>query len=89
MNDHPFGRLTDAELDAMPEYILDDRRFILWQLCEDGRYVMLAARDHVPDHTMCKTLHELRTTIGSILVPLQVDRRQRDPESALLLRAAE
>lgn len=80
--------LTDAELDAMPECIFDDRRFILWQLCQDGRYVMLAARDSLPEHAMCKDLHELRSTIGSVLVPLRVDRRQRDPESALLIDSA-
>lgn len=81
--------LTDAELDALPEFVFDDRRSILWELCDDGRYAMRAADPVSYDDEMTKTLHELRSVIGSVLVPLRVDRRKRDPETSQLLDADE
>ena len=77
--------LTDAELDALPEYIFDDRRSILWELLDDGRYGMRAADPVAYDPEMTRSLHELRSTIGSILLPLRVDKRPRDRETSRLV----
>lgn len=77
--------LTDAELDALPEYIFDDRRSILWELGDDGRYGMRAADPVAYDPEMTRSLHELRSTIGSILLPLRVDKRPRDRETSRLI----
>lgn len=77
--------LTDAELDALPEFIFDDRRSILWELCDDGRYRMRAADPVAYDTEMTRSLRELRSTIGSILLPLRVDKRPRDRETSRLV----
>ncbi|WP_074354897.1 hypothetical protein [Mycobacteroides abscessus] len=78
-------RPSDAELDALPEYVLDDRRDILWQLCEDGQYTMLAASDPVLlDREDTRSLAQLRATVGSVLVPLRTDERARDARTGLL-----
>lgn len=80
---------SDAELDALPEYILDERRSILWQLCDDGQYSMLATGDPVAlDPLVLKSLDELRATVGSVLVPLVTDDRERDARTGLTLDSA-
>lgn len=79
------ARPSDAELDALPEYVLDDRRDILWQLCEDGQYTMLATSDPVLlDREDTRSLAQLRATVGSVLVPLRADERARDARTGLL-----
>lgn len=79
------ARPSDAELDALPEYVLDDRRDILWQLCEDGQYTMLATGDPVLlDREDTRSLAQLRATVGSALVPLRTDDRARDTRTGLL-----
>lgn len=76
---------SDAELDGLPEYVLDDRRDILWQLCEDGQYTMLATSDPVLlDREDTRSLAQLRATVGSVLVPLRTDERARDARTGLL-----
>ncbi|SIJ02175.1 Uncharacterised protein [Mycobacteroides abscessus subsp. abscessus] len=78
-------RLPDAELDALPEYVLDERRDIVWQLCADGRYTMLATGDPVVlDREATRSLAQLRATVGSVLVPLRTDERARDARTGLL-----
>lgn len=76
---------SDAELDALPEYVLDDRRDILWQLCEDGQYTMLATSDPVLlDRQDTRSLAQLRATVGSTLIPLRTDKRPRDADTGLM-----
>lgn len=85
MGDGAVVELSDAELDALPEYVLDDRRGILWQLCEDGQYTMRATSDPVIlDPEESKSLAELGATVGSVLVPLRTDDRERDPHTGQL-----
>lgn len=77
--------LTDAELDALPEFIFDERRSILWELIDDGRYVMRTADPIAYDPEMIMSVRELRSVVGSILLPLCVDTRPRDRETSRLV----
>lgn len=69
-------------MDRLPEFIFDERRNMLWQLEDDGFYGLAASQD--PMGYMRQSLAQLRRVLGSILVPLCVDRRPRDPACNLL-----
>ncbi len=89
IDDVPEMTPSDAELDALPEYILDERRSIVWQLLDDGQYSMLATGDPIAlDPLVLKSLDELRATVGSVLVPLRTDDRERDARTGLTLSTA-
>lgn len=73
---------STAELARMPEYIFDERRNMLWELEDDGLYGLVASQD--PMAYMRQSLTQLRGVLGSVLLPLRVDRRPRDPISCRL-----
>ena len=79
---HLVSDPNTAELDRLPEYVFDERRNMLWELDDGGLYGLVASQD--PMGYMRQSLSQLRGVLGSVLVPLRVDRRPREPLSCQL-----
>ncbi|CAM3311162.1 hypothetical protein [Tsukamurella hominis] len=55
--------------DAMPQYIFDGRRSILWQLCDDGRYAVHTDGRVGENRKTSSVLRELQTGQGDEKAP--------------------
>lgn len=66
-----------GELDALPEYIFDMYRRMLWRLEDDGQYRLEASRD--PVGYLRRSISELQQASGQF-IPLAIDRRARDQQ---------
>lgn len=55
--------------DAMPQYIFDDRRSILWQLCDDGSYAVHTEVRVGENRKTSSVLRELQTGRGDEEAP--------------------
>jgi hypothetical protein len=70
-------QLPETELAALPRFIFDTLRKMLWELESDGNYGLLAAADPMDVSDVRRSVTDLQAAHGEFL-PLVPDRRPRD-----------